>query len=48
MTASLPTPREPLVDDQGFINPSWYRFLAQFQRDFSGSETVARLRADHR
>lgn len=40
MTASLPTPREPLVDENGLINPSWYRFLAQFQRDFSGSETA--------
>lgn len=29
-----------MIDQRGLITPDWYRFLAQFQRDFSGSETV--------
>jgi hypothetical protein len=40
MSASLPHPRIPMIDQRGLITPDWYRFLAQFQRDFSGSETV--------
>jgi hypothetical protein len=40
MSASLPHPRIPIIDQNGLITPDWYRFLAQFQRDFSGSETV--------
>lgn len=40
MSASLPHSRIPLINDQGLITPEWYRFLAQFQRDFDGSETV--------
>jgi hypothetical protein len=38
--ASIPHTRVSLIDNQGRITPEWYRFLAQFQRDFSGSETV--------
>jgi hypothetical protein len=44
MSATLPHPRIPLIDGKGLIQPDWYRFLAQFQRDFSGSETVAWFR----
>jgi hypothetical protein len=39
MSASLPNPRAPLIDNRGLITPEWYRFLAQFLRDF-GDETV--------
>lgn len=40
MAASLPHPRIPIIDENGLITANWYRFLAQLQRDFSGSETV--------
>lgn len=40
-SSSIPNPREPVVDQNGMISPSWYRFLAQFHISFLGSGTAA-------
>jgi hypothetical protein len=41
MASLLPNPREPIIDQKGNINASWYRFFAQFERDFNESGPVA-------
>jgi hypothetical protein len=37
MAVTIPGTHIPLIDERGRVNPSWYRWLAQFERDFDTS-----------
>lgn len=43
MGFEIAPPREPLADSNGFITPSWYRFLVQVQR-MTGTGLIESLR----
>lgn len=32
MTSSIPPANIPVIDENGFLNPTWYRYLASLQR----------------
>ena len=32
MSSSIPPANIPVIDENGFLNPTWYRYLASLQR----------------
>lgn len=41
MAITIPGTHIPLIDERGRINQAWYKWLAQFERDFETSGTGA-------